>query len=181
MRCLLWLLPAVLLMPGCNDDGEAYMPLSMHKKWSYLVDDGVNKMPDHVKVTRQVPVGSAQGFELTGELGISRFAWQNGRLITDDLSNTRFMPPLPILATRDRRVHWRGWVFSGNKQEPAYADVDFVKVKKDGDFIDSTVTLKVDQRQMSLVTRFQADYGIVRQEQRTGDQLDLSLMALSRS
>jgi len=174
-----------LLTAGCADDGEAYMPLGPSKTWSYLVDDGVNKMPDHVRVTRRIPVGDALGYELTGELGTSHFAWLNGRLISDELSNTRFLPPLCILATRERTIHWRGWVFSGDKKQPASADIDYVKAKKDetssADTIDSTVRMKIDKQHVTLVTRFESDYGIVKQEQRTDDQLSLSLTALSKS
>jgi hypothetical protein len=181
---LAWLAPVLACAGGCSDDGQTYMPLSLHSRWSYLVDDGVNKMPDHIRVTRRIPVGGAPGYELAGELGVSQFAWQNGRLISSELSNTRFIPPLPILAPRERRVHWRGWVLSGDKKEPAVADVDFVKLKKDegtGDSIDSTVSMKINQRHLNLMTRFRADFGIVRQEQQTGGQRDLSLVALTTS
>ncbi len=167
-------------MAGCRSSGQDLMPLKVGEKRYYMARSGLKNLPDNVEVTRQVAIGDIEGYELSGNLGAAHLGWSHGRLISDQMSEVRFVPPLPILAPGDKLLEWRGWVLSGDVREPAKASVTHAaaRLEKGGrpvETVVSQVDLKISNRSVQLLTWFQAGVGIVRQEQRTNGRMDLML------
>ncbi|MFZ4507815.1 MAG: hypothetical protein ACOYON_08995 [Fimbriimonas sp.] len=172
------LLPVVLL--GCKGPDQSWMPMAVGKSWTYVVVIRGEFSRIDVRVERSIAVGDASGFELRSSLGTSRFAWFGGKLITTELAGARVSPPLPILDPSAKEVSWTGYVNTLGKAEKAEATIKIEKTKlSDGlrtkDTLHSTVKVSLPGREVTLDTWFRSGVGIVRQEQRTGSDLDFSL------
>ena len=176
------LLAFALLVVGCRDKSTDLMPLKVKNEWQYLVRPGLQKYTDTLKVTREISVANVQGYELAGQMGVCRMAWKNGKLLTNEMANARFVPPLPLYSYR-KKEPWTGWVYSLNKKEPARGEVTYEpqKLEVSGrkiSTIRSTASLKIMNRQVELTTWFEAGVGIVQQEQRTNNELDVSIQLI---
>lgn len=159
------------------------MPLREDHKWQYLVRTGLLNLPDSVKVTRRIAVADVDGYELASDLGVSHLAWRKARLITDQMAGARFTPPLPIFAPNEGAVPWQGWIYSGDKREPAKGTVSHTSTKLDVlgrqvETIRSDVFLKVSARRVQLSSWFEPGVGMVRQDQLTNGRLDATIELL---
>lgn len=181
-------LAALLVLPllaGCTGSRD-YFPLEKDRSWTYNVISGLANYVVDVRVTGQVPVGSAQGYRLEGPLGVSRVAWEGDRLITDCMPNTRLSPPLTILAPKAKKpVQWQGFVETMGQSTSAKARLTQEQAKlKIGtqtyDTILAIVNIKAGSKNIELKTWYAPEIGPVLQEQRTGDgkevaELDVAL------
>lgn len=176
-----FLLATALL--GCAKHDEL-MPMKLGKTWTYTVRPGFGTLVEPVKAIRQVPVGDGLGYELAGPLGVSRMAWQGTRLITDMAGNARFVPPIPLLGAGDKSLDWRGWLETNGKKLPAKASLTEASAKlslagRDFSGTRSTLKVKTPAGELVLDTWFAPGVGVVQQEQRTNDKLDLQLQLLN--
>ncbi len=96
MKRLAVLIP-LLVLGACSQGGPSYMPLVDEKEWSYLEKSNFQENVATIKVGKKVSVGGFEGRVLTSELGESRLAWDSKRLVASMLSNTTFVPPIPLL------------------------------------------------------------------------------------
>jgi hypothetical protein len=160
------------------------MPLKVGESWVYMARTGLQSLPDNVRVTRSVSVGDTEGVELSGDLGTAHLAWDGNRLVTDQMAQCRFVHPLPLLEAAQSKP-WQGWMLRGDKryafkaftsQAPAKLDVMGMQANT----ICSSVELWSDKQHVEIKTWFESGVGIVRQEQRTNDRLDLTLELLAR-
>jgi hypothetical protein len=159
--------------------------MEVGKAWVYMARTGLQSLPDNVRVTRRLSVDGVEGVELMGDLGVSHVAWSGSRLITDQMAGCRFLPPLPLLAVGEDQASWRGWVYSGAKREPWKAQISSQSAKLDvlgtmANTVCSSVDMSSGPLRLQVKTWFEPGVGIVRQEQRTNDRLDLTLELLTR-
>jgi hypothetical protein len=133
-----------------------------------------------VKAVRPVAIEGVDGMELNGELGVSRLAWHGNSLVAESTCNLRFSPALPLLAQNEKHVSWTGYVTWMGRAIPCSADVTqkqqaITLVARTIESVESDVVLRLPSRAITLVTWFEPGVGIVKQEQRTGQKLDLGL------
>jgi hypothetical protein len=159
--------------------------MKVGSKWFYMSRSGLRSLPDNLEVTGRVAIGDVQGYELTGDLGVVHLGWRGGRLVSDEMSGSRFTPPLPILAPAERKADWRGWVYTADRREPAKAFVthSVIQLDQPGRSVKtvlSQVDMKLADRSVQLLTWFEPGVGIVRQVQRTNQRSDLMIEFLGR-
>jgi len=156
------------------------VPLAVGSHWDYRFRWGVQREMGRVEVAREVPVGDAVGYELRGPMGVSRLGYEGKRLVADQLGGVFLMPPLPIGVPEGDKASWRGWVTLPGGRQAAKATVvaDSAKLKvggRDRKLNRTVVQLTVGSRVIELATWYEPGQGIVQQEQRTGEGLDLGL------
>lgn len=185
----MWRLPVFCLalvgIAGCGDGPSDLMPLSIGEDWVYLARNGIQTYTQKMRVERQVAVGDVEGYELAGDLGVAHMAWSHGRLITDQMAGARFDPPLILYAPGNKDIPWSGAVYSGDRKEMATGTIGNGKEKLDllertVDTVCSTVWLKVGDKNVVLKSWFEPGTGIVRQEQKTDNRLDLVIEYLGK-
>jgi hypothetical protein len=185
----MWRLPVCCLalvgIAGCGEGPSDLMPLSVGDSWVYLTRTGIKTYTQQLTVERPVAVGDVEGYELAGDLGVAHLAWSHGRLITDQMVGTRFDPPLVLYAPTNKDIAWSGAVYSSDRKETATGTVGTGKEKLDllGRTVEtqySTVWLRVGTRNVVLKTWFEPGTGIVRQEQKTDNRLDLVIEYLGK-
>jgi hypothetical protein len=160
------------ILTGCSGTRE-YFPLEQSRVWTYSVRSGLAKNVVDVRVTGEVPVGSARGYRLEGPLGVSRVGWSGDRLITDLLPNTRIAPPLTILAPNEEKpLRWQGFVETMGKSSAAKAILTHSREKKTigtqaYDTVLATLEMNISGRKMELKTWYAPGIGPILQEQRT--------------
>ncbi|MBX3118148.1 MAG: hypothetical protein KF784_03720 [Fimbriimonadaceae bacterium] len=162
------------------------MPLEVGSEWKYNVSGKFAKYVEPLRINKEVGVAGTQGVELTGPLGSSSMAWKNGVLYADRLAGTSYSPPLPLLAADSRTIDWKGtasWPMSGSVKVEARLTHEAQKLKLDAREYETTrsrLQLVLDgKRSMEVTTWFAPGTGIVRQEQRTGGELDIRIDYLS--
>lgn len=99
----------LLLLLGC-DRRPDHFPLRVGDAWVYEVQGGFIAGADELRVTETTTIQGRAGYVLEGAFGPARLAWSGDTLIAEDLANTRFRPPIPLLvedAGKPER-EWRG-------------------------------------------------------------------------
>jgi len=174
---LLVVLPISVAVFGCSGGQE--FPLSVGQSWSYMVHGELRQSTvEEVKVLRQVPVDGVTGFELGGNMGQSRLAWKDGKLIAAQLPNATFKPPIPLLIAGESkaRAEWKGMVGAMGKgteatalliQEPSKETFSGRTVQT----TKTTLTIMSGPTKTELITWFKKAEGPIKQEQRTNNVL----------
>lgn len=174
---------SALLLFGCGGPGRL-APLTVGQKWDFRFRRGVERDVGQIEVVREVPLASGTGWELRGPMGVARLGYAGDRLVADELGGAFLTPPLPIGLPAKGRAQWRGWVVSPEGRQPAkataFADVQPLKVQGQERKLDRTVvSMRVGGHAVELTTWFVPGDGIVQQEQRTDDKLNLSMERVS--
>ncbi|RYG35130.1 hypothetical protein EON81_13635 [bacterium] len=178
MRRASILLP--LLLVGCSRT-ERLMPLEEGRSWTYSIRAGFEVAVEQVKVVRPISVAGAAGMELVGPLGISRMAWKDGVLYASQSAGARFTPALPIFVPPGRTVTYHGRMETARGRVPTSGTIKSVEGQtvnlgaREFSTTRTTVVLKAGEDGIELITWFAAGVGIVQQEQRTNNVLDLQL------
>lgn len=102
-------LAALILLTGCASRTD-HFPLRVGDAWVYEVQGGFIAGADELKVTGTTTIQGQTGYVLEGAFGPARLAWSGNTLLAEDLANTRFKPPIPILVedTGKPEREWRG-------------------------------------------------------------------------
>lgn len=178
---------AILLLSGCQRGTQSdLMPLNVGSEWKYSVSGKFAKYVEPLRINREVGVAGTQGVELTGPLGVSAVAWKKGVLYADRLAGTSFSPPIPLLAADSHVVDYKGtasWPVAGSVKVAARLTHEPQKLKLDAreyETVKARLQLVLDEsRSIELTTWFAPGVGIIRQEQRTGGELDIRIDYLS--
>ncbi|MBX7133099.1 MAG: hypothetical protein K1X67_10525 [Fimbriimonadaceae bacterium] len=162
------------------------MPLAVGSKWTYSVRAGFLSRVEDLKVLRTISVADVEGYELTGPMGNSRVAWKGGNFLVEDLPGTRLSPALPILIGESDKAsrRWSGIAKTLSGAKEATADIVQAKdtVTIGGQTYEtrrSEVVLRGLGSPITLTTWFHEGIGMLRQEQRVGDQLVRSMEYLA--
>lgn len=176
----------VLACAGCRPGGQAFMPLDEGNRWSYSVRAGFLTKVEDIEVRRRLSVADGSGWELGGTMGVSRLAWKDGILVAEDLPSTRFSPALPLLVGGqvEAKRQWSGIMrtLAGAKEAEAQLEQESEKITIGGRTYTTRrakVTIVGLGAPIELTTWFAEGMGIVRQEQRIGDQLVRSMEYLA--
>ncbi len=183
----LCLLTTLLLLSGCRGGGDSdLMPLKVGSEWKYSVSGTFAKFVEPMRINREIGVAGTQGVELVGPMGYSSVAWKKGVLYADRLAGTSYSPPLPLLAADGRQMDWDGtvaWPTDGTQKATARLTHETQKLKLDANEYSTTrsrLQIIIDgTKSVELTTWFAPGIGIVRQEQRTGSNLDIRIDYLS--
>ena len=159
------------------------MPMRVGQTWTYQVTADFQVFVELISVTRRIAVGSTDGFELAGPLGVSRLAWLGDKLVTSATANARFSPPIPILLGRGTRARWEGQVgWMGSSTHTAATLVqDDVKVRVGGRSVNavrSTLQFSVQGHPIELASWFQPGVGLILQEQRVNGRRNVKMEIL---
>lgn len=183
------IVPLICLMflAGCGGSrGQAYMPLEKGNKWTYSVRAGFLSRVEDLSVTRSISVADVQGWEVSGAMGNSRLAWKGQTLLVEDLPGTRLSPAIPILLGESVKTSakWSGIAKTLSGSREATADIVQAKdtVTIGGRTYEtkrSEITLRGLGAPIILTTWFNEGIGMLRQEQRVGDQLVRSMEYLA--
>ncbi|HRJ97339.1 MAG TPA: hypothetical protein PLL78_11705 [Fimbriimonadaceae bacterium] len=173
-------------LAGCGSGGEAFFPLEVGNRWTYSVRAGFLSRVEDVRVERALSVADARGFELTGPMGVSRFVWKEGTLLAEDLPGTRFSPAVPLLVGGSVKAsrNWRGIVRTMAGEREARGTLvqasDSLTIAGRGyDTRRTTLTVEGLGPRLELQSWFAEGIGLLRQEQRIGDQLVRSVEYLA--
>ena len=156
------------------------VPLVVGAHWDYRFRWGLERETGRITVVREVPVGGRTGWELRSPMGVARLGYRGDRLVASQLGGAFLNPPLPIGVPLGTRAVWHGRVTSLRGETPGSAIVEAEKAKLNVAGASRTlnrtvVTLRVDGKIVELATWYAPGEGIVQQEQRTNDRLDLAL------
>ena len=167
------------LLLGCGSP-PPLVPFAVGDHWDYRFRTGLERETGRIEVAREVPVAGGVGWELRGPMGVSRLGYAGDRLVADQLGGAFLTPPLPIGLPLKSRALWRGWVVSPKGRQPAKATIEADESKPEimgrKRVLNRTVvTLRVDGRKIELATYYAPGDGIIRQDQRTDERLDLAL------
>ncbi len=178
---LFLLLPFVLM--GCGRSNPL-LPLAVGQRWNYRFRQGVERDVAEVRVVREVPMKDGSGWELRGPMGVSRLGYAGERLVADQLGGAFLTPSLPIGIPLKSHAFWRGWVVSPKGRLPAKATVEATESKltvqgRPRVLNRTVVTMRVGDHTVELATWYAPGNGIVQQEQRTDDKLDMALERVS--
>ncbi len=181
MKRLSLILFPLSLCAGCAGDSE-WMPLTVGSTWTYRVRTTHYTYVEPVKVVRKAPVGNQMGFVTQSELGESRLGWQAGTLVAETLGHSHFVPPIPLCLSGegDASTDWKGLIVINGKSVRAHARLTCKpeslrwkgvnQASRRADLIVEFAESKIE-----WTSWFVSGDGIVRQEQRTNGELDLSL------
>lgn len=158
------------------------MPLSMKSKWSYSVKTDFSSAVDEIVVGRRVPVGSHLGYELIGQMGISRLVWDGDTLLASELGNHGFSPPIPIFATRSKQ--WKGNLTIAGRPQQGSATLELSETPetiagREYKAVVAELDIETKGRHINMKTWYVKSIGILRQEQRTDGKRDRRLEYLS--
>jgi hypothetical protein len=141
---------------------------------------------EDLSVTRSISVADVQGWEVSGSMGNSRLAWKDGNLLIEDLPGTRLSPAIPILFGNSDKasVKWSGIAKTLSGSREATAEIvqanDTVTIGgRTYETKRSEITLSGLGSPILLTTWFNEGIGMLRQEQRVGDQLVRSMEYLA--
>lgn len=171
---------------GCGSGGDAFFPLEVGNRWTYSVRAGFLSRVEDVRVERALSVADARGFELAGPMGPSRFVWKQDTLLAEDLPGTRFSPAVPLLVggsvTASRK--WQGIVrtMAGEREARGslvQASDSLTIAGRSYDTRRTTLTVEGLGPRLELQSWFAEGIGLLRQEQRVGDQLVRSVEYLA--
>ncbi len=172
MKQILLIAP-IIVLAGCANRMESYMPIQKDSKWSYQAEPGLQNEVLDLEVIGRVPVGDSNGWRLNSGWGETHLAWQDNSLISSLLGGTRYDPPLPILSNlaATQRKEWKGDIILAGKriQANGYITTSITDTRVGSlelPSIQSTLKLNLGKDEQEILTWFVQDYGIVRQEQR---------------
>jgi len=166
------------------------MPLKVGEKWTYIIRNAEQSVVGSILVVRSDSVAGTNGYVLQGPSGESRLAWVGSRLYAEELTNTRFDPPLPLLDTHlpKNLEYWRGSVISvGSKAGIAASASVYCLPKnllqngKNFDTLESNIRISVPKisETATVVSWFVSNSGLVRQEERVNGIQTSALEILS--
>ena len=167
------------ILLGCGSP-PPLVPLAVGAHWDYRFRWGLERETGRVEVVREVPVGGGTGWELRSPMGVSRLGYRGDRLVASQLGGAFLTPPLPIGVPVGSRAVWHGRVASLKGETPgsAVVEADKAKVNVAGAprAVNRTVvTMRVDGKTVELTTWYAPGEGLLQQEQRTNERLDLAL------
>jgi hypothetical protein len=176
-----------MMAAGCMGGGKEF-PLSVGRTWSYMVDAGFGTTRvEEVKVTRQVPVDGVTGYELGGNMGVSRLAWKDGVLEAAQLPNATFNPPVPLVVAgaEKARKEWKGMIGAMGRGTSATAILiqepdKEIFAGRTVQTTKTTLTVLSGAQKTELITWFQKGEGPIMQVQRTNDIFVVKLEKISR-
>jgi hypothetical protein len=176
-----------LVAAGCNS-GRDLFPLEVGRAWKYSVVDEYGPRMADVRVASRARVGDRMGFEIVGDDGPSRLAWEGSTLLASEMLGTAFHPPLPILrgGAEHARWSWQGTIRNAGRlssavvrasQEPSSAE----DLGREVGTIRVTLTVETATGSFTVETHYRTGVGILRQEVRRGsDQTLLLTLAAGR-
>lgn len=170
---------------GCGA-GDDLMPLHEGKAWTYKVFNGYATAIDELKVNKPLSVAGVSGWQIEGSLGQHRMAWSGSDLLCERTPNARFVPPLllAIQGSDKARRTWKGrfeaqgqvWQAEGSFEQAQ----DKVKIAaRTYQTTKTRIVLRWPGHRTELISWFAPGTGLIKQEQRTDDQLDLGLELVS--
>jgi hypothetical protein len=172
MKALLPVL-ALALLAGCKTQDRLF-PMKVGTYWKYDVQNGLAVFPGTVTVARNVPVEGVMGYELESELGTSRVAWKNGKLIATVLSGMRANPALPLVdGTKTKSTEeWKGRLFTGGKTVPCTAKLSqmpetYNKGTRELKTTKAILAIYLPDREIELTTWYANGIGPLSQVQRS--------------
>lgn len=182
-----WLVAAALVAAcGCAPSVRRYFPLEVGNRWSYAVRSGFLSRVEDIEVVRSLSVAGTTGFEVRGPTGVSRLAWTGSTLVAESLPGMRYSPPLPLLdpsRPKAPRV-WKGLMTSPTAVLEAEARIvpQAATLTLGGrryETLHVVATIRSEGRSMELQTWYAPGIGVLRQEQRSNDNLVRSLEYLA--
>ncbi|HRF58407.1 MAG TPA: hypothetical protein PLH94_00670 [Fimbriimonadaceae bacterium] len=184
MRRILLLAPVLCI--ACAPSGTRYFPLEVGHRWSYAVRGGFLSRVEDVQVVRSMSVAGTSGYEIRGPTGVSRLAWKGNVLVAESLPGMRFSPPLPMLdpSHPTQAMLWKGLMTSPTAVLDAEARIvpKAEKLTLGGrryETLHVAATIRAEGRGIEIQTWFAPGIGILRQEQRSNDNLVRSLEYLA--
>lgn len=172
-----------LAVAGCGGS-ESLMPLRVGEKRNYIVRFPFYGTVEAVTVAGRTSVAGVEGFELQGNLGMSRVAWKGGSLVAEVLNHSRFAPALPLMPA-SRKASWSGTVHLLNSPFPAEAKIEQAEVQDQllGRALPgrkSVVRLRVPDlnRTITVESTFLYGIGLVRQVQWSNGTQDIEIRLL---
>lgn len=175
-----WLLVLALGVAGCSS--KEFFPLDEGLSGSYRLRTS-RKESISLKRKRVLSVAGHRGIEIEGPTSVTRFAWEGGTLIGDQLANGFAHPPLPFLDVnleKDKERSWEGTLSVLGRIEPAHATLTQVQ-RSDvyrgtlTKIIEATLTVETKTRQFEVVSRFGQGVGLLSQHHRTNGAFDYEL------
>lgn len=169
-----------LLLAGCAPSGQL-VPLAVGKHWNYGFRWGVQKENAPIQVVREVPIADGTGWELSGPMGQARLGYHGGDLVADQLGGAFLTPALPIgIRVGSKPQVWRGWVTGLDGKKPAKAIIVATEAKlpvqgRPRSLNRTVVTMTTGGHTIELTTWYAPGDGIVQQEQRTDETLDVGV------
>jgi len=170
---------AAAIVAGCNGGNDSLMPMKKGAKWEYQMRMGLASTVDRWSVTGPARVGGDMGWEISGPGGTSRLGWSGGQLRAQMLAGTTYMPPVTLLDSSLKEgdtAKWSGMVTVASRRYDAKAQLNQSTEKFKVAGRNLTVTrceleLSINGKSTTVTTWFAPSIGIVRQEERSGDQL----------
>ncbi len=162
------------------------MPLEIGNKWSYYVRTALQSRVENLEVIKQMPVADTTGYLLESESGILQLAWKKNILYLQETPAIRFIPAIPWIDTKNENSEreWKGNILFLGKEYPLSINIqqektpynhNGTKVKS----IRSTLHFEHNEKSIELITWFLPEIGIVEQQHRTNQILDISQEYLS--
>jgi hypothetical protein len=173
-------LAILMVATGCGSVVH-WMPLDEGQSWTFHTTAGLRQFVEKVSVGRSVPVAGANGYELTGKMGVRRMAWKGSVLYLSQSPTASFVPALPLFVD-GHSLPWKGQVRWGGKTlfgEGALTMTDPTDKASAGTKT-STVRLKLGGHSYRLETVFQPGVGIVDQRQWQDDVLQYRMKLATR-
>lgn len=177
---------ALVMVSGCGSSGESFFPMEIGHRWTYSARAGFLSRVEDIRVVGSLSVAGARGFELVGPMGVSRLVWKEGTLLAEDLPGTRFSPAAPLLVGRSTKASrsWRGIVrtMAGEREATGslvQATDSLTIAGRTYDTRRTTLTIEGLGPRLELQSWFSEGIGLLRQEQRVGDQLVRSIEYLA--
>ncbi len=163
---------AGICLAGCQSGAEDWCALAKGNRWSYTVNAGLTSAVREVRVDRSGPVGSHEGWVLTGSMGESALAWDGGTLYASRLAGTSYDPPLPVFQSGAGETRkWRGRILHVETAISATAVLKMAEGQEDLagrnlDVLVATLVVKAGDQEIETVTSYANEIGVVRQEER---------------
>lgn len=159
------------------------MPLEVGQRKTYSVRTPYVTYVDTLRVVGPVSVGGSAGVEISGRMGLVCLAWRGDELIADRLHGTRADPPAILALARTEKVEreWKGSIVVNGTARTVHAVLrqkpEQVQVgSRNLPGVRSELTLRPSGwPPIELTSWFVPGRGLVRQEQRTGGELDFRL------
>jgi hypothetical protein len=181
-------LATVVALTGCGVADQSLMPMEVGARSRYEVQAPFNEFIAEVRILRKSAVGGNDGYVLSGPTGESHLAWDGQTLIAERMSNTRFVPPIPLAVdSKDPiRRKWRGKVegYWGRYDAEATLDQAWIKEFEGKQIrgVKAVLTIKnPSKKALKLTTVFQPGVGIAFQRQATGGDSIVKIDRLSGS
>lgn len=187
MNLKISILTLILFLSGCkNKNEETYLPLEIGNKWIYTVRSGLQVRIDTLKVIRETFIDGYRGWDIQGPGGITSLYWINKILKVKYMPNLKVSPSLPLLdvSKKDAYFKWKGFIIFEGKTMAATANIKQYQDKyqeggKKFNCLKSHLEIYTDNKTIELISWFHTGTGIICQQQRTNNYLDISLEYLT--